>query len=159
MIPVLQQEFTIRKGPLYIIAAVFILFIYILFKKDMRETSAYLAGGGLLLLLVLRFVLIKMRLIIDDDGITQELLFGKRRHIAWSDIQSSKLYWQFHGHSASPFWEFVGAGGKRIEFQPTMYTRSQLQLIAAALLQKSKRATVDSRVTSMAAGKFPWYIF
>lgn len=160
MLPIERQEFTIRKWPLYFIAAVFLLMLYILNDKGKIDGAAYFAMGGLFLFLVIYYMLSKCKFIIDDAGITQELFFGKKRELKWNEIVSSNLNWQYyHGHGASLSWDFCGHFRKKISIKTSMYSRKKLRSIAVALIEKSKQAYIDKRIQNVAEGKFPWYIF
>lgn len=150
----------IRKGPLYFIAAVFILFIYIVNQSaNQTELTTLLAAGGLLLFLLIYYMLSKNKLIIDDEGITQQLFFGKEKRLIWHDIKASNLSWHFHGHGGSLEWSVIPYSGKHISWQTSFYSRSQLQLIAEAIVTKCEMAVIDERIKNVAMGKFPWYIF
>lgn len=159
MIPIERQELTIRRTPLYIIAAVFILLLYILHDTGKIDGAAYFATGGLLLFFVLYRMLLKNKFIVDNDGITQELFFRKTKEMKWHEIVSSGLNWQYHGHGANLSWNFFDRSGKKISIQAAMYSRNKLRIIATALVEKNQQACIDKRIIKMAEGRFPWFMF
>lgn len=159
MLPIETKELTIRKTPLYFIVAVFIVYLYVLEQSGKFTFANYLAAGGMLLLLFIYYVLTKNKLIIDNDGITQQLFFRKQRELKWNEIKSSKLEWEYHMHGANLGWITTPFIGKAIRFETWFYSRKKLKLIAEALVQKCNTADIDKKIISMAEGKFPWYIF
>jgi hypothetical protein len=160
MIPVTRQEISIRKGPLYFIAAVFIVFLWALYDQGKIHEGASLAALiGLLAFLLLYRMLSKNKLIIDNEGITQQLFFGKQKELGWKEIKSSHLSWHYHGHGASLQWDIMPESGKAINLQSSGYNRKSLRIIAEALVEKCPGALIDKRIRNIEEGRFPWYIF
>lgn len=127
---ILTQEIRIRKSPLYIIGGILFLFIFILIDTNkIKQKGSLVAAGGLLLFLVIYYLLSKLKLLIDQDGITQQLIFGKKRKIKWSEIKSSSLNWHFHGHGANLSWEITSFSGKPISLQTSFYSRKIFSLL------------------------------
>ena len=155
-----RQEFTIRKWPLYFVAAVYILMLFIFYDSGkLNEPSSLILLVSLALFGLLFFMLSKNKLVIDNDEITQHLFFGKQKVIKWKTLQSSVLNWHYHGHGADLSWSFTDEEGKTINIQTTAYSRNKLKAIAEALIAKAPQAVTDKRLKEIAAGKFPWYIF
>ncbi len=159
-LPIERQELHIRKWPLYFIAAVFVVFIIVLDRTGkLGDIGLMLAAGGLVVFSILYFMLSKNKLIVDNDGITQQLFFGKQKVILWKNLVSSSFHWHYHGHGASLQWEFCGIDGKKIILQSSFYSRSSLRLLADALMDKRGEIVLDKRIKRMAENDFPWYIF
>lgn len=160
MFPIERQEFTVRKWPLYFVAALFVVFIYVIGKTGRQnDITSLLAAGGVMLFLFVYYMLSKSKLIIDNDGITQQLFLGKQKEILWKELTASSFQWHYHGHGASLQWEFTSITGKKIGFQSSGYSRTILREIAIALMGKRPDIVTDKRILRIAAGDFPWYIF
>jgi hypothetical protein len=160
MLPITTQEIKFRKMPLYVIAAILVLFGYILIDTGkLNDTANLVAGGIVLAILLLFYFSSKLNLVIDNDGITQERFFGKVMELPWTNIKTSSLAWHFHGHGANLLWEFTCYEGKNFSITPTYYSRKDVRLLAEAVVLKCKQAVIDKRIINMANGKFPWYIF
>lgn len=159
-LPIERHELHIRKWPLYFIAAVFVVFVIVLDRTGrLGDIGSMLAAGGLVVFSILYFMLSKNKLIVDNDGITQQLFFGKQKVILWKNLVSSSFHWHYHGHGASLQWEFCGIDGKKIILQSSFYSRSSLRLLADALMDKRGEIVLDKRIKRMAENDFPWYIF
>lgn len=155
-----RQEITIRKGPLYFIAAVFMSFLLILHEQGKVNDGASIAAAiGLAIFGIIYYMLSKNKLVVDNDGLIHCLFFGKQKSMLWQDVKSSRLSWHFHGHGANIEWAIEPFSGRNISFQPSFYNRKNLRIIAEALVDKCPNAVIDQRIKKMAEGKFPWYIF
>ncbi len=104
-------------------------------------------------------MLSKNKLIIDNEGITQQLFFGKLKEFKWKEIRASHLSWIYHVHGASLEWVIVSSSGKSINLQTSSYNRKNMRFIAEAIVEKCPHAKIDKRIINMAEGKFRWYIF
>lgn len=160
MLPVQRQEFTIRKWPLYFVVAVYILLLFILNDTGkLQDVKSMIIFVGLTFFLLIYFMLIKNKLIIDNVEITQQLFFGKQKVLKWKEIKSSHLNWNYHGHGADISWSLIDISGKSINIQTSSYSRKKIRIIAETLIKKCPQALIDNRLRNIAAGKFPWYIF
>lgn len=154
-----RQEFTIRKWPLYFVVAVYILLLLILnYTGKFDEEKLLVISAALAFLLLIYFMALKNKLIIDNDEITQQLFFGKPKVLKWKEIKSSHLNWHFNGHTADLSWSFIDFSGKAINIQTSSYSRKKIKIIAEVLIEKSPQAIIDNRLRNIVAGKFPWYI-
>ena len=159
MLQIQRQEFKIRKWPLYFVVAVYILMLFILNETGkLKDVDSIIIFGVIAILFLLYFMLIKNRLIIDNDEITLQLFFGKQKIIKWKEIKASHLNWHFNGHSADLSWSFIDFSGKSINIQTSSYSRNTIKQIAEILIEKCPQALIDSRLKDIAAEKFPWYI-
>ena len=132
---ILPFEIKVRKGPLYFMAALFVLFVLIVADKSKEtEWTAWLAAGGMFLFILLFFALQKLKLNIDNDALTNDLFFGKTKVFNWSEITSVQLHWHFHGHAANLALEIMNAAGKKTSIQPSFYTRKNLRTLAEAIM-------------------------
>lgn len=152
-------EIIFSKRPAYIIAAVLILFVYIVVADSKTSVQLIASAGTLVLLLMLFLALSRLKLTIDNNGITQQLFFQKQKELRWEQIIATALVWHYHGHGATLNWEFTVSSGKKFVIVPTFYSRKDLKLIAEVLCEKCVAASIDDKILKMADGKFPWYIF
>jgi Ca2+/Na+ antiporter len=160
MLPIIRQEITIRKSPLYFLMAIFLIFLFIINEtKKIYTVTMLLLAGVLLLFLLTYYMLSKNKLIIDNDGISQQLFIAKTKELKWAELKSAGFVWDYHGHSANLTLEFIEYSGKKISLQSSFYSRKKLQFIAESLLEKASRASIDKKLKGIAEGKFPWYIF
>jgi hypothetical protein len=161
MLPILRQEITMRKWPLYLLTALFFFIVFIISRdnSNANHTKVLLAVGGLFLFIVLYYFLSKKKIVLDNDSLTIQLFFGKLQELKWKEISAVAFKWHFHGHGASLAWEFIPSSGKKISIQPSFYSRKNLQAIAETLVEKCPQAIIDKRILRIAGGKFPWYIF
>ena len=160
MLSVQRQEFTIKKWPLYFVVTIYIGLLFILNDTGkLQDEKSIIIFSALPVFLFIYFMLLKNKLVIDNDEITQQLFFGKHKVLKWKEIKSSHLNWHYHGHSADLSWSFIDFSGKVINIQTSSYSRKKIKFIAEVLIEKSPQAVIDSRLKNIAAGKFPWYIF
>jgi hypothetical protein len=160
MLPVNPIEIKTRKGPMYMILVVLVFFIGIVMDSDKnQDVMVWVAVLVLMLVGLLLFGLSKLKLIADNDGITQERFFGKSAEIKWSDMASTSLVWHFHGHGANMTWEMKSVSGKIFSLTPSFYSRKDLRELSEIIIGKCPQGSVDKRIVNMAQGKFPWYIF
>ena len=101
--------------------------------------------------------LLKNRIIIDDQGITRQNLFGEK-YISWQGIQQVYTTYERRGKSRSLFFNFIKEGN-RYRFAVAMYGRNSIQNIAGAIILKCSDAVMDPQINEMAEGRFPRYIF
>jgi hypothetical protein len=160
MIPIETQLIQIRKWPLYIMAAVFFLFVFIVFDKPEHGSAKnYSIVGGLILFTLFYFFLSRTKIILDNEGITVSHIFIKSINVKWNEIKASDISWQIEGHTANIYWTIISDNNKKITLQPSFYSRKNLLLIAEILIEKSPAARIDNRIRKIADGKFPWYLF
>ena len=161
MIPIQTHLITIRKWPLYIMAAIFFLFVFTVFDKpEQTSIKGYCILGGLILFTLFSYFLSKTRIILDNEGITVSHLFNKSTSIQWNEIKTSGISWQMEGiHTANIYWTILSDHNKKITLQPSFYSRKNLRLIAETLIEKSPGARIDTLTRKVADGRFPWYLF
>jgi hypothetical protein len=151
----------IRMKPLYIIAAIFFLFVLAIPNKP--EQVSFKNGlllGALLFFILIGYLLSKTTIVLENNGLTISRIFSKTTTLFWNEIRVSKLSWQVDGgHTANIYWQFIADGNKKISIQPSFYTRKDLRMIAELLIEKSPGAKIDPRIRKIADGKFPWYLF
>ena len=149
-----------RKSPLFIAAMVFFFFVLILIDRtDLISMKTYLGLVGLVLFSLLYYLLGKVKIILDNPGISFQYPLKKDVHIPWPEIIKSKLQWDFDMHGGNAYWTFSLLAGKTTGFSPSFYSRKSLRLIAEALIIKCPNAQFDKRILKMSEGKFPWYLF
>ena len=159
MASIQRQEFTIRKWPLYFVVAVYILLLLILNNIGKLDDEKLLViSGALAFFLLIYFMALKNKLIMDNDEITRQSFFGKPKVLKWKEIKASHLNWYFNGHTADLSWSFIDFSGKAINIQTSSYSRKKIKLIAEVLIEKCPQALIDTRLRNIATGKFPWYI-
>jgi len=126
MLPIQRPEFTIRKWPLYFVVAVYILLLFILNNTGkLDEEKLLIISVALAFFLLIYFMALKNKLIIDNDEIAQQLFFGKQKVLKWKEVRSSHLNWHFDGHSADLSWSFIDSTGKAINIQTSSYSRKK----------------------------------
>jgi hypothetical protein len=159
-LPVFRKEFSARKWPLFIIFGPILAFLLISKPQDSRAMVAYewLLFGIILVVILFHFVLLKLKLVIDNEGLQLKMLL-KTEEIFWNSITKSNLYFEIYERSADVKWIFENDGRIQFSFSPTYFCRTSLQQVAAALILKSQNAQISEKVQKMAEGKFPWYIF
>lgn len=161
MTPIQTHLIIIRKWPLYIMAAIFFLFVFTAFDKpEHSSVKGYCILGGLIVFTLFSYFLSKTRIILDNEGITVSHIFNKSTSIKWNEIKASGIAWQIEGgHTANIYWTILSDNNKKITLQPSFYSRKNLRLIAEILVEKSKGAIIDTRTRRIAEGRFPWYLF
>lgn len=156
---ILYHEISVKKAPL-LIFLVPLLFLTALQVYLQYTTILLLIGSFFLLLGVLFYYLLgKRKIIIDSNGITNQLLFDKEQHIPWQEISNSAVDWHNYIIYSSTEWEFNNKSGTALSITLYNYSGKDLQLIAEMLLSKCPNAKVDQKIRDLADGKFPWYIF
>lgn len=159
-IPVSYQEFPSRKWPFFILLALFLILFFGISSKENKSqfSNELLAFVFLAPLLIFYIVLMKLKIIIDDDGFEMQMLF-KRERIKWDLITKSNIAFEFTGDTGDVKWIFESNVQKTFSFSPTFFSRDQLRQVAEALQTRSPKAQISARIQRMAEGKFPWYIF
>ena len=160
MIAIQDHIIDVRKTPFYIIGAIALLLaLAIPEKPGLSNIKVYFTLGIFVFWGLIIYVFSKTKIIITNDGIIFKNLFRKESIVLWNNIIASKLEWHFHGKSASDFWRLDLPEGNSKGFQPSLYSRKNLRLIAEAMIEKCPNALIDKRIMKMSEGKFPWYLF
>ena len=91
-IPIETQILKIRKWPLYIVAAIFFLWIFIAFDKpEHRSVKSYFFWGGLTIFTLVFYLLSKTEIRLDNEEITVTRFSSKSTAIKWKEIRLSEL--------------------------------------------------------------------
>jgi len=153
------QIITPRKSPAVTIGVVLVAIILLLpSRPEFASLKVYLCGIILLVFGALYFSLSKTYIILGNDDITFKLSFKKEKIISWNQINSSRLEWHLHSHTADLSW-IIFYNNTMISFQPSYYGRKDLTLIAEALIIKCPALIIDKRIKNISQGIFPWYLF
>ena len=160
MIPITHQEFSARKWPLLLIFGPLGAFLFTLKPEENKSNFSidFVLTGFILIIAIFYFVLTKLRITIDNEGLEMKMLF-KTETVSWNEITKSNLSFEFHGHTGDVKWVFERFPKKTFSFSPTFFSRKDLQQIAEALVSKKPNAHISEKVRRMSKGKFPWYIF
>jgi|GEM_PF-1907594 len=125
-------------------------------SDDFEESKLFiLIPGFVILLLWLLFQ--KVSITVDNDGLTYTTLFSTQSFL-WKDVTSTWLKFSNHGKSGQTFWYFEKFD-KTQNMDISFYPRKSLRIIAETVVTKCRKASIDPKITAMAEGKFPWYIF
>ncbi len=159
-LPLVREEIKVKKWPFIIFIALYLLFfLFVINVKLIEDSLKWIVAGSILFIVVLSYIVMKVKIVIDNTGIVQQILIGKQKELEWQDIKSTRINWEINIHGAELSWDFIGASGKTLRINPSYYSRRNLKMIAEALLSKCAHADLDKRIFQMAEGKFPWYIF
>jgi hypothetical protein len=138
---------------------VFLVYGYILLQQKQAINNVdFIVLISMLGFLTLLYFLVKLPLIITNEGITKPMFFNKQSTVLWKEVIKSELQWDFHGHGATLSWCIYAEKNPPMVIFPIFYSRKSLQLIADSLVEKCPGASIDPRLKLMAAGNFPWFI-
>jgi hypothetical protein len=159
MLPVQYEEITPRKWPILIIFCLCCLpFILAKFSGEHIRGIDWFIAGSLVLTLLIYYMGMKLKIVLDNDGFEIHNIFRKQR-LNWLEIRQSKLSFEIEAHSGDIKWVFRTAEGREYSFSPSYFSRYSIQKIAEALIRKSPSALISDKIRNIAEGKFPWYIF
>ena len=122
------------------------------------ENLSWVAYAMIAMAVLIWIILLKIQITIDDISLTHQNLF-RTRQIEWKDVTTTYIKYRSHGQSGSYYWFFENVQGQKFRFSISLYGRSALRQLAEAVVGKCGRAEIDTRITDMATGDFPWYIF
>lgn len=160
-IPIRENTFKPRKNNFLYLALFFAIGIFV---GDAVHSTELFAGAfsltlvfGIIGLLFLLFTF-KNELTISDSGITSKNLF-KAKELNWQQIQAISFQFVWHGKSGHHELMFLTANSKQnIIIVANYYNRSQLKEIAQLIITKYQ-GNISPKITQMAEGIFPWYLF
>ncbi len=160
MLAINSEEISVKRWPFILVVVVYqLVFLFALDLKSIDDSIKWVMAGSLIFISVLFYIVSKNKIIIDNTGITQQLLIGKQKELLWQNVKSSTISWDINYHGADLSWEFIDTYGKRLSINPSYFTRRSLKIIACAVLSKCPDAALDKRILKLAEGRFPWYIF
>lgn len=110
-----------------------------------------------LFVLLLWYAVSKLEIWIDEQAILYKTLFTTKE-LAWKEIIDVNLHLGFAGQHPHVKWTF-SAVEKNITIESSYFSRSDNRLLAAAVIKKCVKARIAPSIESLAAGKFPWYVF
>ena len=110
-----------------------------------------------LLVIIIWFLFQRTSITFGNEGIMYKTVFATRT-FQWEDVTRTYLRFKHRGKSGNMQWRF-DLFEKRHHISISFYRRKELQLLAEAVVEKCRQAEIDPRITGMATGKFPWYIF
>ncbi|MGV3529497.1 MAG: hypothetical protein ACO1OO_11425 [Flavisolibacter sp.] len=137
-----------------LLAAGFVIYI----DQKEPENLSWVAYAMIAMAVVVWIILLKIQITIDDISLTHQNLF-RTRQINWNDVTATYIKYHSHGQSGSYYWFFENVQGQKIRFSISLYGRTALRQLAEAVVNKCGHAEIDTRITNMATGDFPWYIF
>jgi len=160
MVPVATQIFYARKSPLavLIVIASAMLLLLILHPAGKKSALLFLALFIGLVVVFLYFLLNKISLTINNDGLEYKTAF-RTKNLLWREVTASRLNFEFHGHSGDIFWLFNLNNSRDLKFSISFFSRKELRAIAEAVVAKCCNTCVSKKIQQMSQGKFPWYIF
>lgn len=133
-------------------------FLYIKINGDKESIADIFIAIATIVCSAFYFVMSRIQIHIDNDGIVLKTLLSINS-MEWKHVKSSKLSFEVHAHSGDIKWIIANENGEGLRISPTYFSRKDNQFIAEALLAKCKCANISDKITNMAAGRFPWYIF
>lgn len=136
-----------------------VIFCIVYLADDHKDPVLLYVGGGVLALwLCFWWLMSKMLITVDNDGLTYKTAF-KERSISWKDITRSYLKVVNTGKSNQRYWYFDHTAGKPLYFSTDSFSRESIKTIAGALVDKCPAAEIEEKIRGFANGKFPWYMF
>ncbi len=136
--------------------AIMITLYYVEGSKD--DAFLYIGLGSLVIFLIAAWLLSKVYVMIDNDGISYKTAISIKT-MEWKDVSRSYFRIRHTGKSSKRLWYFENTTGKSLNFSTGMYSKASLQAIAEALVSKCQNAEIEQKIRDSAEGKFPWYIF
>ena len=153
----MYHEISGKKGLILIFLVPFLflmaLQVYIKYTAPIMLFVCFLLFAGALFYYLIQ----KRKIIIDDMGITNQLLFKKVQYIPWKEITKSSIEWQNSILFTSYQWVFKNNSTEKVSIMIYNYSRKDLQLIAETLLKKCPTIRVDPKIKDLAEGKYPLY--
>ncbi len=159
MIPIQTTYLKPRSG--WILAALLPVAVFAFISTEVNGDEPLLKiMFGIFLTIPVGMYVFSMRSFvqIDNDGITHKTPF-KQKSFLWKEVTQSYFRIRYTGKSTQRLWVFKNAAEQTFHFSVGMYSRSSLQSIAEAVVNKCANAELDPNIRKFAEGKFPWHIF
>ncbi len=154
---IVHHEIYVKKGLLLIFLVpllfIMVLQIYFQFIAPLLIFGSIILFAGALFYYLLR----KRKIIIDSNGITNQLLFKKDQYITWESITESSIEWYSTIIYTSFQWEFRDHSNTKVSIMMYNHSGKDLQQIAETLMKQCPGIRFDKKIRDLANGKYPLY--
>jgi hypothetical protein len=145
----------------------YIFFLFLALPLFIALLTGDFAAKGFLFLFVPWFLLSiviymfckRTQIVIQPEGFAYHSPYGKKNFVRWTDIKASSLEVSPQASTVSFTWKFETFLGKQINIELGYFSRNDMKLLAAQVVQQTKGALLSNSIYRMAKGQFPWYIF
>ena len=147
-----------RKRPVYITALLVSAALTVAIARPGIINLAFIMSVAALAFYgVLAYAFSGMKILVNNEGILQEHAFGRKSFLAWTEVTSVKMEWEYHSHGANPKVVIAGTS-KHLFLHHTSYKRNDLQWLFQTISMKCPGIEISPKVRQMADGRFPWYV-
>ena len=143
----------LKPGKLYLVPLVFLIILIVVAIANPSNSTVWIVAGVLLVVTIFLYILSSKKLIISDNGITQETLSGKKE-LSWQEVSKVYLTYIKYTRSVNIFLVFERPNQKEFKLLLNSYTGKKRQAIADAVVKNSKGIQIDNRLHQLANGNF-----